>query len=177
FGLGPTFARAGRGDYVQFLTPGIVTMGILFAAVFSGIGIIWDRHFGFLKETLVAPVSRLEIVLGQRKDVSVQPSPYQDRPLLDQGTGVENDPQLRGPRQRWLRNAAPGPPRNLPRQRAPSCTAASSSLHLHRLPRSSRDWVAPSESAAVTETPGRVSMPSMEALGGGLSWGASLVRW
>jgi ABC-2 type transport system permease protein len=65
FGLGPTFARAGRGDYVQFLAPGIVTMGILFAAVFSGIGIIWDRQFGFLKETLVAPVSRLEIVLGR----------------------------------------------------------------------------------------------------------------
>jgi len=65
FGLGPTFARAGRGDYVQFLAPGIVTMGILFTAVFSGLGIIWDRHFGFLKETLVAPVSRLEIVLGR----------------------------------------------------------------------------------------------------------------
>jgi ABC-2 type transport system permease protein len=65
FGLGPTFARAGRGDYVQFLAPGIVTMGILFAAVFSGIEIIWDRQFGFLKETLVAPVSRLKIVLGQ----------------------------------------------------------------------------------------------------------------
>src|SRR5262252_5318755 len=65
FGLGPTFARAGRGDYVQFLAPGIITMGILFTAVFSGIGIIWDRHFGFLKETLVAPVSRLEIVLGR----------------------------------------------------------------------------------------------------------------
>jgi len=65
FGLGPTFARAGRGDYVQFLAPGIVTMGILFTAVFSGSGIIWDRQFGFLKETLVAPVSRFEIVLGR----------------------------------------------------------------------------------------------------------------
>jgi ABC-2 type transport system permease protein len=62
FGLGPTFARAGRGDYVQLLAPGIVTMDILFTAVFSGIEIIWDRQFG-LKETLVAPVSRLEIVL------------------------------------------------------------------------------------------------------------------
>jgi hypothetical protein len=50
FGLGPTFARAGRGDYVQFRAPGIVTMGILFTAVFSGIGIIWDRHFGFLRK-------------------------------------------------------------------------------------------------------------------------------
>jgi ABC-2 type transport system permease protein len=65
FGLGPTFARAGGGDYVQFLAPGIVTMGILFTAVFSGIEIIWDRQFGFLKETLVAPVSRFEIVLGR----------------------------------------------------------------------------------------------------------------
>jgi hypothetical protein len=65
FGLGPTFARASRGDYVQFLAPGIVTMGIPFTAVFSSIEIIWDRHFGFLKETLVAPVPRLEIVLGR----------------------------------------------------------------------------------------------------------------
>jgi ABC-2 type transport system permease protein len=65
FGLGPTFAHAGGGDYVQFLAPGIVTMGILFNSVFSGIEIIWDRQFGFLKETLVAPVSRLEIVLGR----------------------------------------------------------------------------------------------------------------
>ena len=54
-----------RGDYVQFLAPGIITMGILFTAVFSGIEIIWDRQFGFLKETLVAPVPRLEIMLGR----------------------------------------------------------------------------------------------------------------
>ena len=65
FGIGPTFARAGGGDYVQFLAPGIVTMGILFTAVFTGIEIIWDRQFGFLKEMLVAPVSRLKIVLGR----------------------------------------------------------------------------------------------------------------
>jgi ABC-2 type transport system permease protein len=65
FGFGPTFAKAGRGDYIQFLAPGIIAMGILFTAVFSGIEIIWDRQFGFLKETLVAPVSRLQIVLGR----------------------------------------------------------------------------------------------------------------
>ena len=65
FGLGPTFARAGHGDYVQFLAPGVVTMGILSMAVFSGVEIIWDRQFGFLKETLVAPAPRLEIVLGR----------------------------------------------------------------------------------------------------------------
>lgn len=65
FGFGPTFARAGGGNYIQFLAPGIISMGILFTAVFSGIEIIWDRQFGFLKETLVAPVSRLEISLGR----------------------------------------------------------------------------------------------------------------
>jgi ABC-2 type transport system permease protein len=65
FGFGPTFARAGGGNYIQFLAPGIIAMGILFTAVFSGIEIIWDRQFGFLKETLVAPVSRLQIVLGR----------------------------------------------------------------------------------------------------------------
>ena len=65
FGFGPTFAKAGRGNYIQFLAPGIIAMGILFTAVFSGIEIIWDRQFGFLKETLVAPVSRLQIVLGR----------------------------------------------------------------------------------------------------------------
>lgn len=65
FGFGPTFARATGGNYIQFLAPGIISMGILFTAVFSGIEIIWDRQFGFLKETLVAPVSRLEISLGR----------------------------------------------------------------------------------------------------------------
>src|SRR3984893_9600097 len=65
FGFGPTFARAGGGNYIQFLAPGIISMGILFTAVFSGIEIIWDRQFGFLKETLVAPVSRLTIMMGR----------------------------------------------------------------------------------------------------------------
>ncbi len=65
FGLGPVFKRAGQGSYIQFLVPGIIAMGILFTSIFSGIEIIWDRQFGFLKETLVAPVSRLEIMVGR----------------------------------------------------------------------------------------------------------------
>lgn len=52
-------------DYVVFLAPGIVAMGVLFTSIFSGIQIIWDKQFGFLKETLVAPVTRTEIMLGQ----------------------------------------------------------------------------------------------------------------
>jgi ABC-2 type transport system permease protein len=65
FGLGPVFQKAGEGNYIQFLVPGIISMSILFTAVFSGISVIWDRQFGFLKETLVAPVSRWEIMLGR----------------------------------------------------------------------------------------------------------------
>ena len=65
FGFKSMFARAGGGNYINFLSPGIISMAILFNAVFSGIEILWDRQFGFLKETLVAPVSRLEIVFGR----------------------------------------------------------------------------------------------------------------
>jgi ABC-2 type transport system permease protein len=65
FGFGPLYQRAGAGNYLQYLAPGVIAMGILFPSVFSGIEIIWDRQFGFLKETLVAPVSRFQIVLGR----------------------------------------------------------------------------------------------------------------
>ena len=65
FGLGPIFKKAGGGNYIDFLAPGVIAQGILFTAIFSGIELIWDRQFGFLKETLVAPVSRLEIMLGR----------------------------------------------------------------------------------------------------------------
>jgi ABC-2 type transport system permease protein len=65
FGFGPIYQKAGGGNYIQFLAPGIIAMSILFTAIFSGIEIIWDRQFGFLKETLVAPVSRGEIMIGR----------------------------------------------------------------------------------------------------------------
>jgi len=64
YGLGSVFKRAGQGNYLQFLVPGIIAQTILFSAVFWGIQIIWDKQFGFLKETLVAPVSRLKIMIG-----------------------------------------------------------------------------------------------------------------
>lgn len=65
FGFSAVFEKAGGGDYLQFLTPGIIAMSILFTAMFTGIEIIWDRKFGFLKETMVAPVSRIRIMLGK----------------------------------------------------------------------------------------------------------------
>ena len=65
FGLGPVFEKSGQGSYLQFVAPGVIGMGILFTSIFSGIGLLWDRQFGFLKETLVAPVPRLYIMIGR----------------------------------------------------------------------------------------------------------------
>lgn len=65
FGFGPIYEKANGGNYIQFLAPGIISMSILFTSIFSGIEIIWDRQFGFLKETLVAPVPRLHIMIGR----------------------------------------------------------------------------------------------------------------
>ena len=65
YGLGPIFRRAGQGDYFAFIVPGVISMSILFVSLFNGMQIIWDRQFGFLKETLVAPVSRLAIMGGR----------------------------------------------------------------------------------------------------------------
>jgi ABC-2 type transport system permease protein len=65
FGFGAVFRQAGQGSYLQFIAPGVIAMGVLFTSVFSGIGLLWDRQFGFLKETLVAPVPRLQIMAGR----------------------------------------------------------------------------------------------------------------
>jgi ABC-2 type transport system permease protein len=65
FGLGPVFQRAGQGSYFQFVAPGVIGMAILFSSIFSGMGLLWDRQFGFLKETLVAPIHRLQIMVGR----------------------------------------------------------------------------------------------------------------
>lgn len=65
FGFGSIYARAGGGNYIQYLAPGVIAMSLLFTSIFTGIEVIWDKQFGFLKETMVAPVSRFEIMLGR----------------------------------------------------------------------------------------------------------------
>jgi len=52
-------------SYLQFIFPGMIGMTILFSSIFSSISIVWDREFGFMKEMLVAPISRLSIVIGK----------------------------------------------------------------------------------------------------------------
>jgi ABC-2 type transport system permease protein len=65
YGFGPVFAKAGMGKYLEFIAPGVVGMTVLFSSVFSGMAMLWDRQFGFLRETLVAPVPRIQIMLGR----------------------------------------------------------------------------------------------------------------
>lgn len=65
-GLSTGFQFRGGGDIdISFFAPGFICMAVLFSSLFSGVSIIWDREFGFLKEILVAPVSRFFIVLGR----------------------------------------------------------------------------------------------------------------
>ncbi|MEM1655778.1 MAG: ABC transporter permease [Nitrososphaerota archaeon] len=52
-------------SYLDFLAPGMIAMSVIFSSMFAGLSVIWDRQFGFLKEVLVAPVSRLSIVVGR----------------------------------------------------------------------------------------------------------------
>ena len=66
-GLGAAMSGspAGAVDFRQFMFPGTLAMTVLFTAIFSAISIVWDREFGFLKEVMVAPVSRTAVALGK----------------------------------------------------------------------------------------------------------------
>jgi len=63
--LSPSFKGPSGLNFSEFIFPGIVSMTVLFTSIFSAISIVWDREFGFLKEVLVAPVSRWSIVTGK----------------------------------------------------------------------------------------------------------------
>ncbi len=72
-GLGSvTRIAGGKGDYIQFIFPGVIGLTVLFTAVFSAVSIVFDREFGFLKEVLVAPVSRRAIAIGKSLSGSTQ---------------------------------------------------------------------------------------------------------
>ncbi|HEX7632937.1 MAG TPA: ABC transporter permease [Candidatus Saccharimonadales bacterium] len=64
YGIGAIYRKAGEGNYLQFLVPGIITQTVLLSSVFWGIIILQDKRFGFLSELLVAPVKRVVILLG-----------------------------------------------------------------------------------------------------------------
>jgi len=64
-GMSRLVSTGGGVSYIQFIFPGILGMTILFSSIFSSISIIWDKEFGFMKEILVAPVSRFSVVIGK----------------------------------------------------------------------------------------------------------------
>ena len=65
-GLRGSIGMLGGGvDFVQFMFPGIMAMSVLMGSFMSGMSIVWDREFGFLREVLVAPISRVSVALGK----------------------------------------------------------------------------------------------------------------
>jgi ABC-2 type transport system permease protein len=64
-GFASAIGIIGGVNYLTFVAPGIIGMTLLFSSIFSGVNVIWDRQFGFLKEMLIAPVPRVGIVLGK----------------------------------------------------------------------------------------------------------------
>lgn len=64
YGIGAIYRRAGEGNYLEFLVPGIITQTVLLSGIFWGMIILQDKRFGFLAEMLVAPVHRVKILLG-----------------------------------------------------------------------------------------------------------------
>jgi ABC-2 type transport system permease protein len=60
-----SLVSSGDVDFRTFLFPGVLATSVLFTAAFSGISMVWDREFGFLREMLVAPVSTVAILTGK----------------------------------------------------------------------------------------------------------------
>jgi ABC-2 type transport system permease protein len=64
-GFSKIIPGVGGTSYIEFLLPGIIGMTLLFSSMFSGISVLIDKQFGFMKEILVAPISRMSIMLGK----------------------------------------------------------------------------------------------------------------
>ena len=65
YGMSGLVGTTGGFNFRQFVYPGVVAMSVVMTAMFSALSIVWDREFGFLREMLVAPVSRVSLVLGK----------------------------------------------------------------------------------------------------------------
>jgi ABC-2 type transport system permease protein len=63
--LGGGFAAGSGLSYTQFIFPGVMSMAVLFTAIFGAMSIVWDREFGFMRELLVAPIDRAAIAIGK----------------------------------------------------------------------------------------------------------------
>lgn len=62
----------GAPNYLSFMTPGIITMTVLFTSLFAGMSVIWDKRFGYINKLLVAPISRTAIVGGKMMAATIR---------------------------------------------------------------------------------------------------------
>lgn len=68
---GPLIASVGfSGDYIEFITPGIIVLTSIFTSIFGGVNTLWDRRYGFINKVLISPISRSAIALGKMIAIS-----------------------------------------------------------------------------------------------------------
>ncbi|MEE9511822.1 MAG: ABC transporter permease [Nitrosopumilaceae archaeon] len=59
------------GEYIEFMTPGIIVLTAIFTSIFGGVNTLWDRRYGFMNKALTSPISRSSIALGKMLAISL----------------------------------------------------------------------------------------------------------
>jgi len=60
-----------QGDYIEFMTPGVIILTAIFTSIFGGVNTLWDRRYGFMNKALTSPISRSAIALGKMSAISL----------------------------------------------------------------------------------------------------------
>ncbi len=60
------------GEYIEFMTPGIIVLTAIFTSIFGGVNTLWDRRYGFMNKALTSPISRSSIALGKMLAISLR---------------------------------------------------------------------------------------------------------
>ncbi|MCH7966501.1 MAG: ABC transporter permease [Thaumarchaeota archaeon] len=60
-----------QGEYIDFMTPGVIILTAIFTSIFGGVNTLWDRRYGFMNKALISPISRSAIALGKMFAISL----------------------------------------------------------------------------------------------------------
>ncbi len=60
-----------EGEYIEFMTPGVIILTAIFTSIFGGVNTLWDRRYGFMNKALTSPISRSSIALGKMLAISL----------------------------------------------------------------------------------------------------------
>jgi len=60
-----------EGEYIAFMTPGVIILTAIFTSIFGGVNTLWDRRYGFMNKALTSPISRSSIALGKMLAISL----------------------------------------------------------------------------------------------------------